>query len=383
MAQSTSGTRKLTPNSLSIVREALFEARAKWEDIGIELLSKNDTDAIKKEKDNVIDCLTEMLSVYLKRSNPEPSWSSIIAALRARAVGFGQLAQNLEQQYCAVVTSEQELSQISFVGIPRTSSEDLHQQAYNDFRRMKLAFSSLQTKIRRKIKRHSISDFRAHVVGMGILDEDDETYVKGADDIDEIFAEVLMKYWSFLDYDNFDNIVKNMCESDPEQIQEWLQYKIEIKRFCERCRVSELPDGFLQDSNAKYDGMEKVVVKLVLDDPVLKRIMDCKRVIANILDIPSSSLILCNIEDGCILISFMIAASLGKKVFVKKSLTEDQKGALKEAGVLSMGYNDKSTLIMDAPFNHKRKFLLILLPSSWSALIYGIQWKCAYYPGCG
>ena len=70
--------------------------------------------------------------------------------------------------------------------------------------------------------------------------------------------------------------------------------------------MSEFPDGFLQDSNAKYDGMGKAIVKLVLDDPVLKRIMDCKRVIANILDIPSSSLILCNIEDGCILISLNV-----------------------------------------------------------------------------
>ena len=52
--------------------------------------------------------------------------------------------------------------------------------------------------------------------------------MKGADDTDEMFAEVLMKYWSFLDYDNFDNIVENMCENDPEQIQEWSQYKIEV-----------------------------------------------------------------------------------------------------------------------------------------------------------
>ena len=90
MAQSVSEaefSRKLTPLNLATIREALFDVRAKWEDIGIELLNKNDTDAIKKEKGNDVgDCFTEMLSVYLKRGE-NPSWSSIIAALKAKAVG--------------------------------------------------------------------------------------------------------------------------------------------------------------------------------------------------------------------------------------------------------------------------------------------------------
>ena len=104
MTQSVSRTESYRKCSISIdelaaVREALYDIRSKWEDIGIELLNKNETDAIKKEKLNILgDCLTEMLSVYLKR-DPEPSWNSIIHALRAKAVGESQLAQELEQNY--------------------------------------------------------------------------------------------------------------------------------------------------------------------------------------------------------------------------------------------------------------------------------------------
>ena len=96
-----SGTGKLTLSSLATVRDDLFHVRSKWEDIGIELLSKSDTDAIKKEKcnSNIMDCLTEMLSMYLKRAKPEPSWRSIIAALKANAVGEAQLAEELEEKY--------------------------------------------------------------------------------------------------------------------------------------------------------------------------------------------------------------------------------------------------------------------------------------------
>ena len=115
MAQSVSGTEsssRLPLSSLATIREALYDVRSKWEDIGIELLDKNETDAIKKEKQNALrDCLTEMLSIYLKRSNPEPSWNSIIAALRAKAVGESQLAQDLEEKYLSqtVMSRQQKL----------------------------------------------------------------------------------------------------------------------------------------------------------------------------------------------------------------------------------------------------------------------------------
>ena len=115
---------------------------------------------------------------------------------------------------------------------------------------------------------------------MGILGEDDEILVKRADNTDDIFM-VLMRYWSFLDYENFESIVVNMCGKDSKQIQEWSQYKDEVQMFCERCRVYELPGSSLEDSN-KRERMNKLIVRLNLDDPVLSRIKHLKEVIANI-----------------------------------------------------------------------------------------------------
>lgn len=188
------------------------------------------------------------------------------------------------------------------------------------------------------------------MIGMGILKEDDETLVKRADNIDDIFTTVLMKYWNFLDYENFESIVVNMCGDDLDQ--EWEQYKDEVQKFCER-RVSELPNGSLEDSSTRYEGMEKLVVKLNLDDPVLSRIKYLKEVIANILGVRASTIILQNIKAGSIVVTFLIAASLGKELFERTSLTKQQKHALSEAGVISMEF--KSTLIMDVESEDKRK----------------------------
>ena len=63
MAQLVTGTvsRKLDISHLAKVRDALYEVRSKWEDICIELLGKNETDAIKKENPNSLgDCLKEI-----------------------------------------------------------------------------------------------------------------------------------------------------------------------------------------------------------------------------------------------------------------------------------------------------------------------------------
>ena len=213
---------------------------------------------------------------------------------------------------------------------------------------MKQRFSTLQTKIRRRI--NNVGDFRAHVVGTGILKEDDETLMKRADNIDDIFTTVLTKYWSFLDYENFESIVVNMCGDDSDQ--EWKQYKDEVQKFCER-RVSELPNGSLEDSSTRYEGMEKLVVKLNLDDPVLSRIKYLKEVIANILGVRASRIILQDIKAGSIVVTFLIAATLGKELFERTKLTKQQKLALSEAGVITMEF--KSTVIMDVVSEEKCK----------------------------
>ena len=57
-------------------------------------------DAIRKnDKDNPDSCMTQMLMEWLKQSNPLPTWSSLVAALRKPTVGQEHLADNVEHQY--------------------------------------------------------------------------------------------------------------------------------------------------------------------------------------------------------------------------------------------------------------------------------------------
>ena len=82
------------------VRGACWAARAHWMDIGIELgLDKTDLDAIKTSYgDNLTQCFTEMLTLWLKQANPLPTQRALVEALRKPAVNQNQLAQRVEKE---------------------------------------------------------------------------------------------------------------------------------------------------------------------------------------------------------------------------------------------------------------------------------------------
>ena len=90
----------LTIAKLKSVRNKIWEARSKWQNIGIELdLKKNDLDAINATNGSDTDaCFREMLSLWLKQTKSLPTWSKMIRALKRPAVGFQRLAEDIEKK---------------------------------------------------------------------------------------------------------------------------------------------------------------------------------------------------------------------------------------------------------------------------------------------
>ena len=70
------------------------------EDIGI-LLDIEDGQLAKVKADNLMNsgnCLREMLRIWLKKVDPQPSWTDLIDSLNA--LGEEKLAQTLKDRYC-------------------------------------------------------------------------------------------------------------------------------------------------------------------------------------------------------------------------------------------------------------------------------------------
>ena len=84
-------------DDLASVRRAVWEGRAKWYDIGLELgLTAGTLDAIQQTSQcNADICIRATLKEWLSRADLQPSWNSLAKSLRAPPVGLGHLAEQI------------------------------------------------------------------------------------------------------------------------------------------------------------------------------------------------------------------------------------------------------------------------------------------------
>lgn len=213
----------------------------------------------------------------------------------------------------------------------------MYQRIVTDTRRIKLKFSTLQDEIWKSI--NDIQGLVQLVLGMGILSKDDEEHIrKNPSDV----SIILTKYWSFLDFENLEHIVERKCSSVEKKMMK--EYKEEVQMFCQR-RVSELPPNSL-DSSVNNAGMRKLCILLDLDDPALQHIRHLKMAIANILGCRTSDLVLQSIEPGSVLVTYLVNATVGAKLFETR-MTAKQKAALKSNNVTWIRYDEKITILCD------------------------------------
>ena len=94
----------MTIRNLRTVQRAVWEARPQWYNIGLELyLRVGDLDVIRANHDNMPeDCFREMLVHWLKRVDPPPTWSALVAALGSWNVGYEDLAEHVMSTYVHV-----------------------------------------------------------------------------------------------------------------------------------------------------------------------------------------------------------------------------------------------------------------------------------------
>ena len=93
----------LTPDDLATLVNELHEVRDKWYHLGVQLNMKtSDLNAIRSQyMNNPDDCLLEMLSVWLSRTDPSPpSWRRVVDALSSPPIGKQSAAERLRQIYC-------------------------------------------------------------------------------------------------------------------------------------------------------------------------------------------------------------------------------------------------------------------------------------------
>ena len=96
-------TGELTPSDLDLVVSAMEPACDKWYGIGLALnLKRHDLERILLENFgmlNDVECLSTVISLWLKQVSPPSTWSSLVVALRQPQLGLRSLANLIEEEH--------------------------------------------------------------------------------------------------------------------------------------------------------------------------------------------------------------------------------------------------------------------------------------------
>ena len=77
----------LSPNNAKEVLNLMWDYRSRWRFIGIELgIDVSTLDAIDRDFRKADDCLTELITKWLRCTNPKPTRNAIAKALESRSV---------------------------------------------------------------------------------------------------------------------------------------------------------------------------------------------------------------------------------------------------------------------------------------------------------
>ncbi len=184
----------------------------------------------------------------------------------------------------------------------------------------------------------SLSAFSQSSVGQQLaLFYDKETELKQCNTIAEIFIFLSAKCVSFLDYEIFQDIL-NYYKIDKDQ--ERLKYSEHFESYIKKHKVSEF--ATVNPLLTKYaKGSQKLVLKYDVEQTCrLAKIKKLQKFIAKILDLNPSALQIIDIKEGCVVLTFLIPASVADAIFTPDTVfTPQQEDELRAKSVLRLMCN--------------------------------------------
>ncbi|CAI7988637.1 hypothetical protein GBAR_LOCUS27 [Geodia barretti] len=110
---------------LTVMYEALIPAQNSSRFLGLKLgLPPHAVEAIHSQHRSPKDCLLQVLTEFLQQVDPNEAWSTIVTALRSRAVNLPRLAIEIEAQYCTSPSSHPSSFPSSLSSLLLTSQGD-------------------------------------------------------------------------------------------------------------------------------------------------------------------------------------------------------------------------------------------------------------------
>ena len=324
----------MTITNLKTVRAAVWEARTQWMNIGIELdILKTDLDAIKAtvQGGNPGDCLTEMLTLWLKQVDPPPTWSALVTALKQPTVGLQQIAEKIEKTFNITDSNglSAEVAKLSFPHIKEMipnehAREELEHRLRMESKEIMQDFHILRHKFFDSIEEQKIAVDKLMEY---LEDEASDILPQGFDSKPMLLKEVkqlIKQNSSFYDYQLIKYMIK-LTGTDGDKVQ-LKQYEEAFLVYAKR-RIYECPSTFCCSNDT--DSELQVKLDSMYDNCKLEELKEFQYRLCSILKISVYVCRLKSTEKGCFLLYFLIPCHVQAVL----SLSDEQEKALLELGV--------------------------------------------------
>ncbi len=168
------------------------------------------------------------------------------------------------------------------------------------------------------------------------LMSDKKLELKEKNTINDIFDFLTTESASFLNYDIFETIMKKYRIVED---REDLKYHDHLRAYIEKHKIIEFVK--INPLLKEKDGSTRVTLKYDIEITCsLAKVNDLKKFIAKILNLHPSTLQIVDIEEGCVVVTFLIPATVADAIFTPDTVfTPQQEEELQAASVLQLECN--------------------------------------------
>jgi hypothetical protein len=232
------------------------------------------------------------------------------------------------------------------------SLQDLRLTLSSDVQQIIKQYSSYVSYIRECLQENGVSakDLSSYLMTMSAFSRSEQKptllsahrhELEKADDLYTIFNLLAAEYASFLSYDIFQSILaKYQKKCNIPAGQEELMYPEHLKAYINKHRVSEFVEInplLKRYTSTSTELVLKIDIESISTLAVLEKI---KAAAAKILGLKSATLRLLNIEEGCVLVTYLIPTPIADFLFADDTvLSKQQEKQLRTMSVLRLECN--------------------------------------------
>ena len=313
----------LSTDDLGTVVNELQEVRDIWFSVGVQLkVPLADLRSIRADfRDKSSDCLLEMLSVWLSRTEPSPpSWQRVVDALSSPAVDRLDVAERIRKLYCNGNGEEHRNTEEMNTGYENPESFLSVAEVRSEMELLEKEFLELKDDVCESVMTQPVDTFKFRLTSLKVGEvEHHMDYLNEIIENKHTVVDILVKlnyYLNFLNYGLLQHILDKFKNKELQKRMD--EYKVKLSNFFKRTHLRDFIECWQKHRcQPPVEGLQKFIelkTKKKWETCTLEDLENLKDRLATKLFLPKFFLVLEKANEGCLAVTYTIPSSIVSQV---------------------------------------------------------------------